>query len=98
MHSRPSHKSSYEHTQKLPFLSNKSTRTTKPPSSPNALLQFLHLNNLRRINPLKHQLRNAIPLLHRKLGRSEVEEQHFQRAPVVGVDHAGADVDVVFGG
>lgn len=74
---------------------HRSTRTSKPACPSCALLQILHLHHFGRIDPLQHQLRDAIALFHLVVLVGEIEQQHFQRSAVVGVDDPGARVDEV---
>jgi hypothetical protein len=65
--------------------------------SSNTLLQFLHLDNFGRKDPLKHKLRNAITLFDLEVLLAEVEEQDPDLAAVVCVDDAGASGNRVLG-
>lgn len=73
-------------------------RATKPARAPHALLQLGDLDDLRRIDTLEHQLRDAIVQGDGKVRGRVVEQEHFDLAAVIGVDDAGARVDVVFRG
>lgn len=73
-------------------------RAPKPPRPPHTLLQLLHLQHLGRVNPLDHELGDAVALGDSEIHVRVVEQQDLDLAAVVGVDDAGARVDEVLGG
>lgn len=78
-----------------PTSGGTNTRTPKPSRSPHTLLQILHLHNLRRIDPLQHQLRHPIALLHLKITLRMVKEQHLHFPPIIRINDAGTRIDEV---
>ena len=48
--------------------------------------------------PLKHKLGDPIALLDLEADVAEIEEQDLERAAIVGVDDASANIDAVFRG
>lgn len=60
--------------------------------------EMLHLLEHRVSDLLANDLRNAVADLHFEVALAEVEQEHFELAAVVGVNHSGADVDKVLDG
>ena len=81
----------------ISHLSNAHTRTSKATLTPDALLQLLHLHNLRRVNPLQNQLCNTIVLLNHKVDIAVIEQQNLDLSSVIRINDAGSRVDEVLG-
>lgn len=47
-------------------------------------------------HPLDDQLRDALPHRDAKVDVAEVEQEHAQRSPVIGIDDPSTDIDAVF--
>jgi len=86
----------------VPWLANSThsvhSRTPKPAGTADTLLQLRHLNHIRRVDALQHELGNPIALLNSEIGVGVVEQQHLDGAAVIGVDDPRARVDEVLGG
>lgn len=74
------------------------TSASETTSSPHALCQLLHLDNLGGVNTLKDQLGDAVALLDFVVGLGVVEQKYLDLATVIGVNHTSASVDEVLRG
>ena len=63
-----------------------------------ALLQLLDFSNFGSVDPLEHQLRDAVAFFDLVICLGMVEEEYLDLAPVVGVDDTGTGVDEVLRG
>ncbi len=69
--------------------------TPKTSSSSDAFLQIVHLDNVRSVYPLQNQLCNAVSLLHLEILLAVVEQQHFDLATVICINHPRTGIDEI---
>ena len=62
------------------------------------VLELLDLLKFGEGNPLDNELADPLSLLNLEVFISKVEEENLDLAPVVGIDHAGSNIDEFFDG
>ena len=73
------------------------TSTSKPPSTSNALLQFLDLNHFRCIDPLQYQLCHTVSLLDLEILLAVVEQQNLDLATIIRVNDSSTSINHMLG-
>lgn len=74
------------------------TSASKATRPAHALLQLLDLSNFGGVDPLKHQLCDAVAFFDLVICLGMVEEEDLDLAPVVGIDDTGTGIDEVLRG
>jgi hypothetical protein len=68
----------------------------EPCTTPYALLELLHNDNIWCVDALHNQLSDTITLFNCEVDLAEIEEDDFHRTTIIGINDACASVDAVF--